>query len=176
MTILKRITHLFRADFNAVLDEVEEPEVILRQAVRDMSQHLNQLKHQQSESQRKLQLLQRQEADVAEDVQRYEKEIATCFEAEKPDLAKSFVRRKLSCEQQYQKLAALISQLKQEQACLTDEIKEKSLQHKSMEQKLEIFSQENLTTQYADFSITEDEVELAFIKAQQSFGAKAVKS
>ena len=36
MALITRISRLFKADFHAVLDQIEEPEVLLRQAVREM--------------------------------------------------------------------------------------------------------------------------------------------
>jgi phage shock protein A len=40
MALLNRVSQLFKADFNAVLDQIEEPEQILKQAVRDMEDEL----------------------------------------------------------------------------------------------------------------------------------------
>ena len=36
MALINRISRLFQADFHAVLDQIEEPEQILKQAIRDM--------------------------------------------------------------------------------------------------------------------------------------------
>ena len=38
MALITRLTRLFRADVHAVLDRIEEPDVLLRQAVRDMEE------------------------------------------------------------------------------------------------------------------------------------------
>ena len=42
MALIARVSRLFRADVNAVLDRMEEPEVLLRQALRDMQEALAQ--------------------------------------------------------------------------------------------------------------------------------------
>ncbi len=40
MALINRISRLFKADFHAVLDQIEEPEQILKQAIRDMEDDL----------------------------------------------------------------------------------------------------------------------------------------
>ena len=40
MTLIARVSRLFRADLHAVLDRVEEPDLVLRQAVREMEEDL----------------------------------------------------------------------------------------------------------------------------------------
>jgi phage shock protein A len=40
MRLIARVSRLFRADLHAVLDRVEEPDLVLRQAVREMEEDL----------------------------------------------------------------------------------------------------------------------------------------
>ena len=40
MTLITRLSRLFRADFHAVLDRIEEPETLLRQAIREMEEEI----------------------------------------------------------------------------------------------------------------------------------------
>ncbi|MGH8477659.1 MAG: PspA/IM30 family protein, partial [Methylococcales bacterium] len=42
MTLIDRITRLFRADIHDLLDRIEDPSIVLKQAVRDMEQELSQ--------------------------------------------------------------------------------------------------------------------------------------
>ena len=42
MALITRLTRLFEADFHAVLDRIEEPELQLKQAVREMRLALDQ--------------------------------------------------------------------------------------------------------------------------------------
>ena len=41
MPLINRVSRLFRADLHAVLDRIEEPDVLLRQAARRFVQHQN---------------------------------------------------------------------------------------------------------------------------------------
>ncbi|MES9848615.1 MAG: PspA/IM30 family protein, partial [Candidatus Thiodiazotropha sp.] len=45
MALITRVSQLFRADVNAVLDRMEEPEILLKQAVRDMEEALTKDDH-----------------------------------------------------------------------------------------------------------------------------------
>ena len=40
MALITRISRLFKADFHAVLDQIEEPEQLLKQAIRDMQDEI----------------------------------------------------------------------------------------------------------------------------------------
>ena len=40
MALITRVARLFRADLHAVLDRIEEPDVLLKQAVREMEEEL----------------------------------------------------------------------------------------------------------------------------------------
>ena len=41
MTLITRLSRLFHADVNAVIDQLEEPELLLKQAIREMEETLN---------------------------------------------------------------------------------------------------------------------------------------
>ena len=45
MALITRISRLFKADFHAVLDQIEEPEQLLRQAIREMEDDLDATEH-----------------------------------------------------------------------------------------------------------------------------------
>lgn len=40
MALIRRLSRLFAADVHAVLDQIEEPESVLRQAIREMEEEL----------------------------------------------------------------------------------------------------------------------------------------
>ena len=46
MALINRLSRLFKADFHAVLDQIEEPELLLKQAIREME--AVGLKHQET--------------------------------------------------------------------------------------------------------------------------------
>lgn len=105
MTLLTRINRLFRADLHAVLDNLEEPALLLKQAIRDMEEVLAAEERQL----RALHLERNQLASIAMDAraqaQRLEDELSLCLAADKDDLARGVIRRQLEAEQRHQQRA-----------------------------------------------------------------------
>jgi phage shock protein A len=95
MTLFTRLGRLLRADFNAVLDGLEEPASLLRQAVRDMQSALD-VEH--GEAARLRDDMQRI-AQAAQECQvrlvALDEELGLCLDAEQDALARDLVRRKL---------------------------------------------------------------------------------
>lgn len=99
MAIVTRLARLVRADVNAVLDRIEEPDILLRQAVRDMEEAL------QEDEQRaaaldaeRLRLLNRQ-AEEQHTVADLVEKLALCLDAGQDQLARDLLRRRLEAEQ-----------------------------------------------------------------------------
>lgn len=42
MSLIRRMTHLIKADMHGILDHLEEPEALLKQAVREMKEQIAQ--------------------------------------------------------------------------------------------------------------------------------------
>jgi phage shock protein A len=95
MTLFTRLGRLFRADLNAVLDGLEEPAALLKQALREMEEILagEDAEHAQlaSEETRLSQAINagQQQLNQLDD------ELSLCLGAGKDELARDLVRRKL---------------------------------------------------------------------------------
>jgi len=180
MAIINRVTRLFRADFNAVLDQLEEPELILNQAIRDMEddlaereQHVRQrLVDQQALAERQ-QALDKALVETAE-------QLDLCFDSGKEDLAKKLIRRKLETERARQWLAAQgdsnATDIAEQQAV----IDENRATLESLRQKAEVFAARTADTRSslpgdllsaARDTVSDDEVEVAFLREQRLRGA-----
>ena len=95
MTLLTRLGRLFRADLNAVLDGLEEPAALLKQALREMEEILagEDAAHAQlgAEEARLAQAI----ADGQTRLAQLDDELSLCLGAGKDELARDLVRRKL---------------------------------------------------------------------------------
>ena len=98
MALITRISRLFRADFHAVLDRIEEPDVLLRQAIREMeeglshdAQRIKVLNHEQGQ-------LMVRKTELEQSTSKIEEELDVCFEAQKDDLARALIKRRLEAE------------------------------------------------------------------------------
>ena len=177
MPLIKRLSRAFKADMHAVLDSIEEPASLLKQAVREMEddvlndqQHLKQLHktkdHQQS-TQRDYQLQLKQIND----------EIEVSFAADQHDLARKAIRRKLELE----RAMKLLARQQQSTDRLLDELQQRLKENQeklnAMRQKQEVLVSTNSedsfesVPQYSEVTVSEDEVEIAFLKEQQARAA-----
>jgi len=98
MTLINRFSRLFRADLHAVLDRLEEPEVLLRQALREMQevttedeQRLRKLRHD-------LLQLTRRDAGLERSIAQLDAELDVSLRSDRDDLARPLVRRKLEAQ------------------------------------------------------------------------------
>jgi phage shock protein A len=95
MTLITRLGRLFRADMHAVLDGLEEPTMLLRQAVRDMEDVLAGEQAARDELVAEIQRLAMALDDGRGRVAALDEELSLCLAANKDDLARDLVRRKL---------------------------------------------------------------------------------
>ena len=177
MALITRISRLFRADFNAVLDRIEEPDVLLKQALREMEedvhsdeQQLKLLLNDYSQSELKIK-------EIKGNIEQVNQELDICFESNETELARSQVKRKLEMQRYEKHLKSKLTSLEKRKGELENRISENKERLTSMQQKLdllindeplkqgdEVFSNVNVT-------INKDEIEMAFLKEKQARGA-----
>ncbi len=175
MALINRISRLFKADFHAVLDQIEEPEQLLKQAIRDMEddlanteQRINLCAHDQDAlSGRKHEL----ESAFAE----IDAQLDLCFESKKDDLAKSLIRKKLEAERLLKRLNAkhvANEKYLDEQRAMFDE---NNATLESLRQKAEHFAQrtpvqidsgsefDDIAWMAREMTVGDDEVEIEYL-------------
>ena len=173
MALINRISRLFRADMHAVLDRLEEPDVLLKQAVREMEesiaadeQRVKILKYEQT------QVSDRSE-ELGQTLRQMEDELSLCFDTENLELARGLVRRKLESERFEKFLLMKRAAIAKGLAELVQRITENRARLQAMQQKLELLSDELQRSQPTinglspDLTVRDDEVEVAFLREQQ---------
>lgn len=174
MALITRITRLFRADLHAVLDRIEEPDVLLRQAVREMEaelegdeQRLRRMQHEQARI-----AARRQELTQA--LARMEPELDLCFASAREDLARALVKRQLETQRGADLLARREAALRDLIAALAARIAENRARLDGMRQKAELLAEEVAGGVAADAcpngdlaagtGVRDEEVEVAFLR------------
>jgi len=111
VAIVTRLVRLVRADVNAVLDRIEEPGILLQQAVRDMEEVLQQDGQQAAAlDAERLRLLNRR-SDEQDAVADLAGKLTLCLDAGKEDLARDLMRRRLESERLARLLGEQIARL-----------------------------------------------------------------
>jgi phage shock protein A len=177
MALISRISRLFRADVNAVLDRMEEPELLLKQSIREMEEALDR------EQQRVKLLIQEskqiatRKSDLEQRLGKTEEELTLCFDTDNEALARVLLRRKLEAE----RFSTFLSRKQEELHTATGELKQRIEENRSrlesMRQKAALLAVEEPGDQdlpgwtepefVRQFSVSEEDVELAFLRERQ---------
>jgi phage shock protein A len=178
MALISRFTRMFRADLHAVLDRIEEPEVLLRQSVREMEENLH-------EDQRSLKILAYElenvpvlQAEVIMQLTQVQEEINLCLDSDNDKLARSKIRRKLELQQRAQRLQTRQEGLAKQVADLRERVATNQHRLEAMRQKLEVFAQEiNQHHQghavSSEVLISDDDIEVALLREKKAHGKPA---
>jgi phage shock protein A len=173
MALINRISRLFQADMHAVLDRMEEPEALLKQAVREMTENIANEEQQCKFMHKERQQLGERLNDIDQALVKIESELDVCFASEKDDLARSLIKRKLETQlfrktmtRKREGLAKHISELDQR-------LQENRSRLAAMQQKLELLTETTRNHYDDDFEfaaelhVSNDEVEVDFLREKQ---------
>ena len=176
MALINRLSRLFKADFHAVLDQIEEPEVLLKQAIRDMEDDLASTEKRIKVCTHTQVALKRRKGEVESSIADYDTQLDLCFDSDKDDLAKGLIRKKLEAERF---LNRLNSKFESNEAYLGEQQKmldENSATLESLRQKAELFAQratvqansgdvlDEVAWMARETSVDDNEVEIAFLR------------
>ncbi|MGB5426782.1 MAG: PspA/IM30 family protein [Gammaproteobacteria bacterium] len=173
MALITRVSRLFQADFHAVLDRIEEPEVLLRQAVREMEEELASdeqrsriLKHEQGQ-------LTAREIDLEQTLQELDEQLDICFDSGNDDLARASIKRKLETQQYCKGLARKRQALQETLDDLDTRLRENRSRLASMRQKAELLAEETARARpvdnwtIPDITVRDEDVEVALLREKQ---------
>ncbi len=168
MALINRMSRLFTADVHAVLDRIEEPDVLLKHAVREMEEELARgeqrartLAHEQDA------LGERQhKAEAA--LQELGLQLDVCFESANEELARKIIRRRLETERLVRHAAERRAALAKELAAVAAAVDEQREQFDVMRQKAELLTATGAgDDRNGDFAVGEAEVEVALLRERQ---------
>lgn len=170
MALLNRMARLFRADLHAVLDRIEEPEALLRQALRDMEEELaaDERRHQLL-AQESNQLTARQ-AEVERAQREIDGELDLCFQAAKEDLARTLIKRQLETQRHAKNLARRRTELEESLAALKSRLEHNRARLDVMRQKAELLAAESAPLEETctpDWTVRDEDVEVALLREKQ---------
>ena len=173
MALITRVSRLFQADFHAVLDRIEEPEVLLRQAVREMEEALAREEQRSKVLQHEQRQLINRETDLIQSLHDIEEELDTCFEAGNDDLARACIKRRLETQRFGKNTSRKRAVLEETLDDLNTRVRENQAQLESMRQKAELLAGESACAlpednwTLPDISVRDEDVEVAFLREKQ---------
>jgi phage shock protein A len=172
MALINRMSRLLTADMHAVLDRMEEPDVLLRQAVREMEEEL-------VRSEQRVKLLEHERDRLADRNVKVEAaltelgdQVGVAFDSGNEELARKLVRRKLET-------ASLAKHVSERRAHVAKSLAEAGATLAEQRERLDVMRQKcELLAESAhvatvdewgktEFTVAEDEVEVAFLREKQ---------
>ena len=139
MAIISRVSRLLVSDMHAVLERLEEPELVLKQSVRDMEEALQ---AQQARLQRggvQLRRLKRRREDIAARLQALAEQLDASISAGRMDTSRSVVRRQLESQSQGELLNRQIAELEAQLNELREGIERRAAELEGLREKAQLF-------------------------------------
>lgn len=180
MALINRISRLFKADFHAVLDQIEEPEALLKQAIRDMEDELAAAEQRIALKAHDQEALTVRKDELQSAIVDIDGELDLCFESEKDDLARGLIRKKLEAERLLKRLNsnhAANEQYLSEQRARLDE---NNATLEGLRQKAELFMQrppvhksgssefDDVAWMAREMTVGDDEIEIAYLREKSA--------
>jgi phage shock protein A len=171
MPIINRVSRLFTADLHAVLDRIEEPEILLKQALREMEEEVAANEQQLNALRREHDQWLARRADVERTLPDLDDQIDVCFDSNEETLARALIKRKLETERGAKHIAdrcdALGETVIQHEAELAEQLDSLA----ALREKAELLSEAPTPgpngAMPGDRPVGDDEVEVAFLREKQ---------
>jgi phage shock protein A len=176
MTLITRITRLFKADLHGILDGLEEPQEVIKQAIRDMEEDIATQERRLEELRAIMQRLAREAQETTATMQEIESQIDICFAAENEALARNLIRKRLEMARRAKGIARAQEETQAQSDGLATRIATHKAQLASVVQKLRTYEATQPRHPWASSPcvplqggsvITDDEVEVAFLEEKR---------
>lgn len=173
MTLINRLSRLFRADLHAVLDRIEEPDLLLRQAVREMEEALGRDRRHLDRLTEEQRTLEGRRRELETSLARIGEELEVCFQADREDLARTLIRRRLEEERADELARRRETELARDLERLRARVAERTARLETMRQKAELLAAEDSSggreEPWTSSSpiIGDEQVEVAFLRERR---------
>ena len=176
MTLIARMTRLFKADLHGILDSLEEPEEVVKQAIRDMEEDIATQERRLDDLHAVLQRLTIEAQELTTSRQEVERQIDLCFAAGNEPLAKTLLRKRLEMAKRARGIARAQEETRTRSEALAKKIAEHKEQLAAVVQRLKLYEETRPSQPWTSSLcaplqgaslVTDDEVEVAFLEEKQ---------
>ena len=183
MALINRVSRLFKADLHAVLDHIEEPEQLLKQAIRDMEDDLAATEQRVALCAHDQDALSVRRNELEDTLTEIDEQLDLCFASEKDDLAKNLIRKKLEASRLLKRLNAKHVANEKYLAKQRSMLDENQSTLEGLRQKAELFAQrapvpangasefDDIAWMAREMTISDDEVEVAYLREKNQRSA-----
>jgi phage shock protein A len=167
MALINRMSRLFTADVHAVLDRIEEPDVLLKHAIREMEEEL-------ARSERRVRALEHERETLSERRRKVQaalgelgEQLDACFNHGNDELARKVIKRRLETERFERHVVERLAAVDQELAKRRTATAEQREQLDVMRQKAELLATSPSggdDSSKPDFAVGDADVEVAYLR------------
>ena len=176
MALLRRFSRLVLADLHALLDQLEEPDILLRQAVREMEEILGRQQQQHKQLLRELAQIDQREDEINQAQTAVEHELDLCFEYGRESIARTLLKRRLEAQCVLRLLAQRRDRVVRSRGELEENIAQNRAQLESIKEKVELLTIDKPQAPAAEtwpdmaLAIRDQQVEIELLREKQKRG------
>ena len=174
MALIRRVSRLFAADVHAVLDQIEDPESLLKQAIREMEEELARQVQRGKWLANEIETTANRINAHAKAGAELDTKLDLCFASGNEELARRLTRRKLEGEKLVERLAAVRAGLERELTEHRALVASNEDQLEGMRQKAALLCADRSARAQSETGgfdepgrVDDDEVEIAFLREKQ---------
>ena len=168
MALINRMSRLFTADVHAVLDRIEEPDVLLKHAVREMEEELARSEQRVRALTHEHETLGERQRKTGACLAELNQQLDVCFQSNNEELARKVLKRRLETERLERHVGERRAALDKELAALRATVDEQREQLDVMRQKAELLATTGGGDELRnDFAVGDAEVEVALLRERQ---------
>lgn len=182
MALTQRFFRLFQADLHGVLDRLEEPDMLLKQALREMEDELENSELIIKRLSRDRDAIARRQQEITESRARADQDLEMCLQSDNEELARTLVKRRLEMEKLSRHLALKLEELETGLHERGTQLSQHRDHYECMRQKAELLEREHTANAAPqddctgwlarDFRVRDEEVEIALLKEKQRHAAR----
>ncbi len=172
MPIINRISRLFTADLHAVLDRIEEPEALLKQAIREMEEEVAASEQQITRLRREHDQWTVRATDIATSLDEYDEQLDICFASDEDALARTLTKRKLEAQRLARQIGERRDALAETIATSEAQLTENRDNLNALREKTELLTERPSSDHQSSVlpgtrPVGDDEVDVAFLREKQ---------
>src|SRR5262245_22615370 len=183
MTLIKRMTRLFQADVHGILDQLEDPAAVLRQAVREMEAVVSENEGKLAMLEKRHQHLLSLQADTVSASAELESQVDLALHSGNEALCRALVRKKLEYENRGREIERAITRVTEAKTETLKQLADRRERLQAIIKKIEVvvpaddvmdpeatgdedeFSFGRLERRF--YAVTDEDVEVAMLKLKQ---------
>ncbi len=177
MSLIKRMTHLIKADMHGILDHLEEPEALLKQAVREMKEQIVQREESLAQLRQRLEQSQSREKQLCQAIVESRNQTNLCIDSGNEALVRTAMRRTLELERSVKMHRTAEQNLAAEVAENEKRLRDEQERLQSITDKMQLFvSATNVggaVSSEERLFVSEEEIDIAILQAKREREEKA---